>query len=50
MPLRTASPENPGLDFKMLANSNGTNQSRVQTEFEVLDCLGKGAYGEVFKV
>lgn len=47
---RNTSPENPVLDFKMLANSNCNNKSRVQTEFEVLDCLGKGAYGEVFKV
>lgn len=50
IPSRNASPENPGLDLKSLLSTNGTSQSRVQTEFEVLDCLGKGAYGEVFKV
>lgn len=50
MPSRNVSPETPAIDFNALMNSNGQNQSRVQTEFEVLDCLGKGAFGEVFKV
>nr|XP_022909157.1 eIF-2-alpha kinase GCN2 isoform X1 [Onthophagus taurus] len=30
--------------------SNAILQSRVQTEFEVLHTIGKGAFGEVFKV
>lgn len=49
MSSRNESPENPVLDFQ-ISNGGGSGQSRVQTEFDVLDCLGKGAYGEVFKV
>lgn len=37
-------------ELKLLSQSNPRGPSRVQSEFELLHCVGKGAYGEVFKV
>lgn len=45
---RNSSPEIEAVDF--ISHNSSLGQSRVQIEFQVLSCLGKGAYGEVFKV
>lgn len=44
------SPVDQPVELDMMAHNTSSGKSRVQVEFQVLDCLGKGAYGEVFKV
>ncbi|KRT79635.1 protein kinase [Oryctes borbonicus] len=47
---RGKSLDQEAAELKLLSQSNSRGPSRVQSEFEILHCLGKGAYGEVFKV
>lgn len=50
-PIRAASPENPSDDMKLLLTpGNVSGQSRVQNDFEFLQHIGTGAYGDVIKV
>ncbi|KAF5288488.1 hypothetical protein FQA39_LY15417 [Lamprigera yunnana] len=43
-----ALPEGPHI--RTFSHSNSTGQSRVESEFEVMQWIGKGAFGEVLKV
>uniref|UniRef100_A0A182MYS3 non-specific serine/threonine protein kinase n=1 Tax=Anopheles dirus TaxID=7168 RepID=A0A182MYS3_9DIPT len=46
-----AQPTAPGMSLVMMNSSlSGHEKSRIQTEFELLSYLGKGAYGDVLKV
>ncbi|KAK4885013.1 hypothetical protein RN001_001284 [Aquatica leii] len=45
-----ALPEPPLMDIRTLSHSNSTGQSRVESEFEVMQWIGKGAFGDVLKV
>lgn len=47
---RDKSLDQEAAELKLLSQSNSRGPSRVHSEFEVLHCVGKGAYGEVFKV
>lgn len=49
-PDRNISPELPMSDMKMLSHSDGSGQSRVKKEFQFLQHIGTGAYGDVIKV
>uniref|UniRef100_A0A182PJE4 non-specific serine/threonine protein kinase n=1 Tax=Anopheles epiroticus TaxID=199890 RepID=A0A182PJE4_9DIPT len=40
----------PYMPLVMNGTGNGQEKSRIQTEFELLSYLGKGAYGDVLKV
>jgi translation initiation factor 2-alpha kinase 4 len=42
--------EEPWSDIHLFLPANRKGQSRIQNEFEVLKWLGKGAFGDVFKV
>jgi translation initiation factor 2-alpha kinase 4 len=42
--------EEPEADIHLFLPANPKGQSRIQNEFEVLKWLGKGAFGDVFKV
>lgn len=44
------SPEINQTDLQDLSNSLTNSQSRINNEFEFLQHLGKGAYGDVIKV
>lgn len=48
-PERNISPEIPIVEMKMI-NSSQNEQSRVKNEFEFLQHIGTGAYGDVIKV
>lgn len=48
--VQNISPEPTVTDLKTLAQSNSMGQSRVQSEFEVMQWIGKGAFGDVLKV
>lgn len=50
-PMRATSPENPSDDMKVLLTPGiVSGQSRVQNDFEFLQHIGTGAYGDVIKV
>ncbi|XP_017783992.1 PREDICTED: eIF-2-alpha kinase GCN2 [Nicrophorus vespilloides] len=49
IPERAGSPE-VQTDIQILAHHMSNGQSRVDKEFEMLDHLGSGAYGDVYKV
>lgn len=44
------SPEPCINDLKTLTQRNSNGQSRVESEFEVMQSIGKGAFGDVLKV
>lgn len=48
-PERNISPEIPAVELKMLGSTQN-GQSRVKNEFEFLQHIGTGAYGDVIKV
>lgn len=48
-PERNISPEIPAVEIKMLGTTQNV-QSRVKNEFEFLQHIGTGAYGDVIKV
>ncbi|KAF5298737.1 hypothetical protein FQR65_LT09606 [Abscondita terminalis] len=43
-------PEPALMDIRSLSHSNSSGQSRVESEFEVMQWIGKGAFGDVLKV
>ncbi|XP_050296030.1 eIF-2-alpha kinase GCN2 isoform X2 [Anthonomus grandis grandis] len=45
-PERNSSPE---ISHSRLSSGNGNTQSRISNEFEILEHLGKGAFGDVLK-
>ncbi|KAK5647909.1 hypothetical protein RI129_002801 [Pyrocoelia pectoralis] len=47
---KNASPEPILADIRTLSHSNAGGQSRVENEFEVMQWIGKGAFGDVLKV
>uniref|UniRef100_A0A6P7FHC6 non-specific serine/threonine protein kinase n=1 Tax=Diabrotica virgifera virgifera TaxID=50390 RepID=A0A6P7FHC6_DIAVI len=47
---RNYSPENIQADLQILSQNLSNGQSRINNEFEFLQHLGKGAYGDVIKV
>lgn len=48
-PERNISPELPAVEMKILGTTQN-EQSRVKSEFEFLQHIGTGAYGDVIKV
>ncbi|XP_031334945.1 eIF-2-alpha kinase GCN2 isoform X2 [Photinus pyralis] len=47
---KNVSPEPILTDIRTLSHSNSGGQSRVESEFEVMQWIGKGAFGDVLKV